>query len=137
MRSESFLSRAGARTAVSALTAVVVLVPTAHAQAPAWPDRPYSDRVEIIRTSYHVPHIRANDIAAGYYALAWVQLEDYGPNVAMNLLRARGEMGKWFGPDSMDGDFRAKLEHAYAIEQFHRLEPDTRAVYEGFAAGVN
>ena len=136
MRFESSPPRARARTAALALAAILSLGPMAGAQAPG-SDRPYSDRVEVIRTSYHVPHIRAEDIAAGYYALAWVQLEDYGPNVAMNLLRARGEMGRWFGPDSMNGDFRAKLEHAYALEQFHRLEPDTRAVYEGFAAGVN
>ena len=125
-----FLASCGVALSLSTLRAQ-------NATGAARLDAPYADRVEIVRTAYHVPHIRAQDLAAGYFALAWVQLEDYGPNVAMNLLRARGEMGKWFGPDSMNGDFRARLEHAYAIENFHRLEPDTRAVYEGFAAGVN
>ena len=128
------------RAAALVLTVTVVPAGVSDAQASSVApgrDVPYPDRVEILRTSYHVPHIRAQDIGAGYYALAWVQLEDYGPGVAMNLLRARGEMGRWFGPDSMNGDFRARLEHAYAIENFHRLEPATRAVYEGFAAGVN
>jgi len=112
--------------------------PTLYAQQPsALPARPYHERVEILRTEYHVPHIRADDLAAAYYALAWVQLEDYGSRTAMNLLRARGEMGRWFGRDSMDGDFQARLEHAHAVANFHRLEAGTRAVYEGFAAGVN
>ncbi len=105
--------------------------------APAETSRPYAERVEIIRTDHHVPHIRADDLAAAYFALAWVQLEDYGPRTAINLLRARGEMGRWFGPDSMDGDFQARLEHAHAVENFHRLDAGTRAVYVGFAAGVN
>jgi acyl-homoserine-lactone acylase len=94
-------------------------------------------RVEIIRTAYGVPHIRAEDLAAGYFALAWVQLEDYGPNTAMNLLRARGEMAKWFGYDSINGDFRGRQLYARAVDTYARLEPQTRQAYEGFAAGVN
>jgi acyl-homoserine lactone acylase PvdQ len=53
------------------------------------------------------------------------------------LLRARGEMGRWFGRDSMDGDFGAQREYALAVENYARLEQPTRDVYEGFAAGVN
>ena len=119
------------------LTLALLLPAILGAQQRAESSRPYHERVEIIRTEYHVPHIRADDLAAAYYALAWVQLEDYGPRTALNLLRARGEMGLWFGPDSMEGDFQARLEHAHAVANFHRLEPGTRAAYEGFAAGVN
>ena len=96
-----------------------------------------SGRVEIVRTTHGVPHIRADDLEAGYYALAWVQLEDYGPSIALGLLRARGEMGRWFGPDSMESDFLARRARDLAIENYGRLEPETRAAYEGFAAGVN
>ena len=35
-----------------------------------------SARVEIIRTTYGVPHIRARDLKAFGYGLAWVQLEE-------------------------------------------------------------
>src|SRR5687767_12224814 len=73
-------------------------------------------QVEIIRTAYGVPHIRADNLAAGYFALAWVQLEDYGPNTAMNLLRARGEVARWFGYDSINGDFRGRQLYARAVE---------------------
>ena len=74
---------------------------------------------------------------AANYALAYVQLEDYGARVAMGLLRARGEMGRWFGRDSMEGDFGAQREYALAVQNYPRLEQATRDVYEGFAAGVN
>src|SRR5687767_4517272 len=96
-----------------------------------------STRVEIRRTAYGVPHIKAQDLRAAYYALAWVQLEDHGPRVAMGILRARGEMGKWFGRDSMESDFLAQRQRAVAIEKYALLDQETRDAYEGFAAGVN
>jgi acyl-homoserine-lactone acylase len=96
-----------------------------------------ADQVEIIRTTHGVPHIRAENLRAAAYALAWVQLEDHGPRVAIGLLRARGEMARWFGRDSIDGDFPAQRAHAIAVKRYPSLERDTRDVYEGFAAGAN
>ena len=95
------------------------------------------NRVEVRRTAYGVPHIRAEDFEAAAYALAWVQLEDYGPRVAMGLLQARGEMGKWFGRDSMESDFLTQRDYRTAVEKYTTLDAATRDVYEGFAAGVN
>ena len=94
-------------------------------------------RVEIRRTAFGVPHIKAEDLRAAAYALAWVQLEDHGPRVAIGLLRARGEMGRWFGRDSMESDFGAQREYAIAVERYASVDQPTREVYEGFAAGVN
>lgn len=94
-------------------------------------------QVEIIRTAYGVPHIRADNLKAAAYALAWVQLEDHGPKVAMGLLRARGEMGLWFGRDSVESDFTARRAYDVAIRTYPLLEQDTRDIYEGFAAGAN
>src|SRR5918999_121174 len=94
-------------------------------------------RVEVRRTAFGVPHIKAKDLRAAAYALAYVQLEDYGPRVAIGLVRARGEMGRWFGRDSMDSDFSAKREYSLAVERYADVDQLTRDVYEGFAAGVN
>jgi acyl-homoserine-lactone acylase len=99
--------------------------------------RAFPDRVEIRRTSYGVPHILADDLAAAAYGLAWVQLEDYGLPVVVNLLRGRGELARYFGRDSIESDFAFRRSHARAVETFHTLMPETRAVMEGFAAGVN
>ena len=96
-----------------------------------------ASRVEIRRTQFGVPHIMARDLRAGYYALGWVQLEDHGARVAMGLVRSRGEMGKWFGRDSMESDFLAQRLRRLAIEKYATLDADTREAYEGFAAGVN
>ena len=89
------------------------------------------------RTGHGVPHIRADNLAAAEYALAYVQSEDYGARVALDVLRARGEMGRWFGRDSMRTDFQARLAYQRAIESYPFIDRDTREVYEGFAAGLN
>ena len=96
-----------------------------------------SSQVEIVRTAYGVPHIRAENLRAAAYALAWLQLEDHGPRTAMNLLAARGERGLVFGRDSIEPDFLARSRRAHAMAGYPALEQATRDYYEGFAAGVN
>src|SRR4030095_11923445 len=84
---------------------------TALAAPPASQLPDLARQVEVRRTTHGVPHIRAQNLKAAYYALGYVQLEDYGSRVATGLLRARGEMGKWFGRDSMETDFSAQREY--------------------------
>lgn len=98
-----------------------------------------SRQVLIRRTEYGVPHIRAESLEAAAFAMAWVQLEDYGDRVVEGLLGARGESTLHLGLEegSLDGDFRARRSHARAVETFHLLPPEVRDVYRGFAEGVN
>jgi acyl-homoserine-lactone acylase len=93
--------------------------------------------VEIIRTEHGVPHIRATNLRAGGYGLAWVMSEDHGPRTAMTILRASGNMARVFGRDSIESDFSVWQDRDRAIENYHRLEEPTRDVYEGFAEGLN
>ena len=97
----------------------------------------YASHVEIRRTAHGVPHIKADNLGAAEYALAYVQSEDYGARVALDLLRSRGELGRWFGRDSMERDFVNRLAYGRAVEAFPLLDQDMRDVYDGFAAGVN
>jgi len=113
--------------------ALLLIAPALCAQAP----KPYADRVEIRRTANGVPHIQAEDLGAFGYAMAWVQLEDYGARVSHGLLRARGHLGRYFGRDSVERDFSARLTHGRAADSWRQLQPQTRAVYDGFAEGVN
>ncbi|MDX2182919.1 MAG: penicillin acylase family protein [Gemmatimonadaceae bacterium] len=96
-----------------------------------------ADRVEIIRTEHGVPHIRAQDLEAAGYALAWVQMEDYGPRVAHGLVRARGTLARYFGADSIETDVRRRLAHRRAVETWPQQHADVQALYRGFAEGVN
>jgi acyl-homoserine-lactone acylase len=108
---------------------------TSSAKTPNQPD--YAAHVEVRRTTNGVPHIKADNLGAAEYALAYVQSEDYGARVPLDLLRSRGEMGRWFGRDSMERDFSARLAYERAVASYAFVDADTREVYEGFAAGAN
>jgi acyl-homoserine-lactone acylase len=94
-------------------------------------------QVEVIRTAHGVPHIRADNLRAAGYALAWIMSEDYGPRTGMRLLGARGELARFDGRARLDADFENRRARARAIETYHLLDPETRDIYDGFAAGVN
>jgi acyl-homoserine-lactone acylase len=96
-----------------------------------------AEQVEIRRTSHGVPHIIAQNLAALGYGEAYVQSEDYGARVALSLLRARGEVARWYGHDSIVADFNAVPGYRRAVETYGLVDQDTRDVYEGFAAGAN
>jgi acyl-homoserine-lactone acylase len=95
-------------------------------------------QVEIIRTAHGVPHIRAENLRAAGYALAWLQSEDYGSRTAINVLEARGQLAMLAGSrDNIESDFFAQPLRKRAIETYHLLDQETRDVYDGFAAGLN
>ena len=118
---------------------LITLLAVGHRSARAQGNHPpaLAAHVEVRRTTHGVPHIKADNLAAAEYALAYVQCEDYGARVPLDLLRARGDMGRWFGADSMEHDFTARLAYKRAVQTYSRLDQETRDVYEGFAAGVN
>jgi len=122
---------------IAAAFAAVALAAAPAAPAAAQAPAPYPDRVEIRRTAYGVPHILARDLAALGYGMAWVQLEDFGFHVVANLIRGRGELGRYFGRDSIASDFHFRQTHRFAVERFHLLHQDTRDLYAGWAAAVN
>ncbi|HYN10332.1 MAG TPA: penicillin acylase family protein [Vicinamibacterales bacterium] len=93
--------------------------------------------VEIIRTAHGVPHVRAENLRAGGYGLAWVMSEDYGPRTGMRLVGARGELSRFEGRPRVDADFTNLRARARVIATYHLLDPETRDLYDGFAAGIN
>lgn len=144
--------RAPRRTRRNVLGTALLLAAAATAPlvGPGTPGAPAADRQEgpdpgelarkvvIRRTGYGVPHIRAENLRAMGFGLAWTMIEDYGERVPRELLEDRGTLSRHFGPDSLDeGDFRNRRAWRRALDTYSRLSADTRAVLEGFAAGVN
>ena len=125
------------RTRLVTLCVVLSTIAVAADAQSAAPASELWNHVEVRRTAYGVPHIKAENLRAAAYALAYVQMEDHGAGVAHGLLRARGELARVFGRDSIESDFLARRGYARATETYHLLDADTRNVYEGFAAGVN
>lgn len=117
--------------AAAAWLVVVSPAPAARAQTELWRE------VEIIRTAHGVPHIRASHLRAGGYALGWLQCEDYGAVTPTRLWATRGQTARVHGRSAIDADFATLRERDRAIETYHLLQPETRDLYDGFAAGVN
>jgi acyl-homoserine-lactone acylase len=99
--------------------------------------QPTIDGPLVRRTEYGVVHISATDFRGIGIGLGYAQTEDYGARVVLGLLRDKGWMGRTFGRDSVGSDFAARLVQQRVQETYHLLDADTRAMYEGFAEGVN
>jgi acyl-homoserine-lactone acylase len=93
--------------------------------------------VEVVRTAHGVPHIRAKNLRAAGYALAWVQLEDYGLPAAQDVLEASGRWATVDGYQRVESDFVVQRQRDKTAKNYHLLSKDVREVYEGFAAGIN
>jgi acyl-homoserine-lactone acylase len=107
------------------------------AQQPVPPVADLWRQVEVIRTAHGVPHIRAENLKAAGYALAWIMSEDYGSRTAMRLVGARGQLSLFEGRTRLDADFVNVRARARAIATYHLLDQETRDIYDGFAAGIN
>lgn len=94
-------------------------------------------RVEVIRTAHGVPHIRAKDLMAAGYGLAWMQSEDYGNTAAIGVLQASGRAATVFGYERIDGDLAIRRQREKTRPKYALLSKDVRDVYEGFAVGLN
>jgi acyl-homoserine-lactone acylase len=94
-------------------------------------------RVEVIRTAHGVPHIRAQDLRAAGYALAWMMLEDYGRVAAADLLESSGRWASVEGYERIEADFMMRPVRERTLVKYAQLSKDVRDVYEGFAAGMN
>ena len=118
-----------------ATSAWLVWTPAAHGQDES--GAALARQVEVIRTAYGVPHIYADNFRALGYALGFLQVEDYGERVPLGLLRARGQLAAHQGRGALDSDFANRPSFTRAVAIYQELHEDTRAVSEGFAAGVN
>jgi len=96
-----------------------------------------ASRVEVIRTAYGVPHIRAKDLRAAGYALAWLQCEDYGTSTPLSILRASGRLASVAGVERLESDFLTRRLRSKTEKKYASLSRDVREIYGGFAAGVN
>jgi acyl-homoserine-lactone acylase len=122
-------------------TLLVAALATSLVQArPIDPPAPAAElwrQVEVIRTWHGVPHIRAENLRAAGYALAWIMSEDYGARTGLRLAGARGELSRLEGRARLDADFTNLRARARAIATYHLLDQETRDLYDGFAAGIN
>lgn len=122
---------------VCAVIAAVSITAVSQPKAPSSAAKPIWRDVEVIRTQHGVPHIRAKNLLAAGYGLAWVQCEDYGAVTGMELLEASGRLALVNGYDRIESDFIVRQQREKTAKSYPQLSKDVRQVYEGFAAAVN
>jgi penicillin amidase/acyl-homoserine-lactone acylase len=100
-----------------------------------------SDRhVRILRDTWGVPHIFGRTDADVAFGLAWAHAEDDFATIQGALLAARGRLASVYGQDAAANDYMVSLMRVWdAVDAGYErdLAPQTRALCEAYAAGLN
>ncbi len=100
-------------------------------------------RVEIRRTSYGIPHIKADDMPSLAYGAGYASAEDHGCTIAEQILKVRSERARFWGAGEDDVHLNSDLAYkhigvyAKAEAEFGDLPEEIQDTIEGYAAGFN
>jgi len=95
--------------------------------------------VEVVRDAYGVPHISAASVDDAIFALGFVHAQDRLWQMEVNRRTAAGRLAEVFGANALETDrfLRTLGVRRSAEANLKRLDKDTRAQLESYAAGVN
>jgi penicillin amidase/acyl-homoserine-lactone acylase len=95
--------------------------------------------VNILRDTWGVPHIFGKTDADAAFGLAYAHAEDDFLTIQQTLLAARGNLATVYGQGSAPIDYSVQLLHIWPVvnDQYPKLEPQTRALVEAYAEGLN
>ena len=137
---------------------LVILLPACGGGGSSNDDDGQRYQAEVRRTSFGIPHIKADDFGSMGYAYGYVHAQDNLCVLAEDLLTIRGERAKFMGRDgtytivangatanNVDSDFFWKFINmpspGEALEPWKKLQAsavgDLRDVTAGFVAGFN
>lgn len=131
---------------VLAVLLVAVVGIAAYLFLPITPDMSYLAKanqgynVSILRDTWGVPHIFGKTDADAAFGLAYAHSEDDFLTIQQTLVAARGLLASVYGKDSAANDYMVGLLRIWDQVNAHyetQLAPDTRAVLEAYAAGLN
>lgn len=95
--------------------------------------------VTVLRDVWSVPHIFAATPEDGAFALGWAHADDrFWQMHAMRTLGA-GRLAEMIGPEALPSDrwMRTLGLYRLAQDEYPRLDPQTRRLFDAYAAGVN
>jgi penicillin amidase/acyl-homoserine-lactone acylase len=96
--------------------------------------------VRILRDTWGVPHVFGRTDPDVAYGLAWAHAEDDFRTIQDSLLATRGTLAAQYGRQFGPSDYLVHLMRVWEIVDagYERdLAPDTRALLEAYAAGLN
>jgi penicillin amidase/acyl-homoserine-lactone acylase len=130
-----------------AALAVALGAAAAFLPAPPLPPRLYDLReagqahdVRVLRDEFGVPHVYGKTDADVAYGLAFAHAEDDFATLQGSLLAGRGKLASVYGKDAAPNDYLVSL---LRVQDFvdagyeKDLSPETRALCEAYAAGLN
>ncbi len=105
----------------------------------AWSLAGPSAEIEIVRDAQAVPHIFAQTDADAFFALGWAHAQDRLWQMEIGRRTAHGRLAELFGPQALPVDLsmRALELPRLARAALDGLTPQTRALLDAYAAGVN
>lgn len=130
------------RTTPSAVAAcALTLTALAAASHAAPPGRDY--HVQVLRTSYGIPHVQATEWGSLGYGYGYAFAQDNVCVLAREALAAQGRQARFFGAGTgsanlaSDWVYRMVNSEARVNAAWARLDDDTRELLTGYASGVN
>lgn len=103
--------------------------------------------VQIRRTAYGIPHIKADTERGLGYGIGYAYAQDNGCLLAQEIITVRGERSRYFGGDAQAGNGMQNLESDFfyrwlnsdaALDAFWTQQsPPIRDLVQGYAAGFD
>ena len=100
-------------------------------------------QAQIYRTSYGIPHIKAEDWGSLGYGYGYAFAQDNACVLARDVLAATGTQAQFFGPGSQnatvasDAVYRMVNSATRVNEAWAAVDQETRDLLNGYAAGYN
>ncbi len=97
------------------------------------------ESVEVVRDSLGIPHIRAGSRDDAFFAQGYVHAQDRLWQMEYDRRRALGRWAEVAGPTGVEHDLlmrRLRLG-ASAQDDYAAFDPDTRAMFDAYTAGIN
>ncbi len=100
-------------------------------------------QVEVVRTTYGIPHITANDYGSLGYGEGYVAAQDHVCNIADAIITSKGEQARYFGPGEKDANVIGDIVHRAlgfpekSVQLFDTLPAKVQDWLQGYAAGFN
>jgi acyl-homoserine-lactone acylase len=99
--------------------------------------------VTVRRTSYGIPHIKADTLGSLGFGLGYSGAEDFICTLADQIIKVRSERARIFGPGDQDSNIDSDLSYlalgvyALAESEFPKQPETIRELVTGYAAGYN
>lgn len=96
-------------------------------------------QVQVLRTSYGIPHVKAADWGSLGYGYGYAFAQDNVCVLAREVLAATGTQSRWFGSATLASDFVYAMVNAEGrvSASWETLDADLRALITGYADGYN